>query len=81
MQLQTTHPHRAHVTAATGEHSPASGWWRLENDMDSMRYMQQGEIMPSHEGCRTIWIFVHQVDPLLWTRRASLVTQAINHHH
>lgn len=71
MQVQTNRPHESTVTATTGHHAPTSGWWRPDDDMGPFRYLQQGEIMPSLEGTQTLWILVHELDPLLRVRYRS----------
>lgn len=48
---------------ATGEHAQSSGWWRPDEDSQPMRYVQEGEIMPSLAGARTRWTLVNELPP------------------
>lgn len=51
------------LTAETGDHAPISGWWRPDEDPQPFRYLQQGEIMPTLGGSRTLWTLAHELPP------------------
>lgn len=69
------------ASAATGEHSPISGWWRPDGDPAPFRYIQEGAILPALEGKPTVWCLVYSL-PV--SRRAAnpsrqYTSHAINH--
>lgn len=63
LQLQVNRLNTLIVNAKTGHHAPSSGWWRPENDSLPVRYLQQGEIMPTVHGSQTVWTLVRNVSP------------------
>ncbi|MCB5291983.1 hypothetical protein [Arthrobacter sp. SO3] len=71
MPLKSKRPHQPAVTATTGHHAPASGWWRPDGDPEPFRYLQQGDIMPSLGGTQAIWKLVQELDPALMVRCGS----------
>jgi hypothetical protein len=71
MPLKLKRPHESTVTAATGHHAPASGWWRPDGDPEPFRYLQQGEIMPSLGGTQTLWKLVPELDPTCTHERTA----------
>lgn len=56
MILSLTAAHQAATTANTGHHAPISGWWRSDDDeREEARFINQGDIMPTCNGLRTLW--------------------------
>jgi hypothetical protein len=75
---QTPRPTRqANATAATGDHAPASGWWRPDEAPQPFRYLQQGDIMPSLGGSPTLWTLVQELQPSRRVQTPSLGLQGL----
>ncbi|WP_423184453.1 hypothetical protein [Arthrobacter sp. NyZ413] len=51
------------VSALTGHHAPASGWWRPDGDPKPYRYLHQGELIPPVNGKPVHWILVLELTP------------------
>jgi len=39
----------------TGEHCPLSGWWMPSGSDDGVRFIAEGDLMPSYEGRPAVW--------------------------
>lgn len=44
------------MTLRTGEHCSITGWWGLETDPRTKRFISKGSIMPAHAGMTTFWV-------------------------
>lgn len=54
----------ASTTVSTGSHSPVSGWWVPLNAEGTVRYVQQGEMMPCSAGEPARWRLAYESVPV-----------------
>ncbi|WP_105693761.1 MULTISPECIES: hypothetical protein [unclassified Arthrobacter] len=56
---QAAYPHvcrTASIAVRTGEHCPNSGWWSPDAIASAVRYISEGNVMPTFGGAPVLWL-------------------------